>query len=62
MRPCLHFVGLRGDEYWRAVRVFGRPDFIHDAWDITAAAHAAPIDTVVFARGPADQKPRSFWR
>ena len=26
----VHFVGFRDDaEYWAAVRVFGRPDFIH---------------------------------
>jgi|TARA_R110000796_G_scaffold56611_1_gene131184 hypothetical protein len=26
----VHFVGFRnGDEYWSAVKVWGRPDFIH---------------------------------
>lgn len=25
----VHFIGFRGDEYWSAVRAFGRPHFIH---------------------------------
>lgn len=33
---CLHFVGFRGDEYNRAVAVFGTPDFIHRSWDARA--------------------------
>lgn len=62
MKPCLHFVGFRGDEYLRALRVFGRPDFIHIGWDLRAQREIAPGDVVVFAKGPADQAPalRSF--
>lgn len=61
-RPALHFVGFRGDEYVRAQRVFGRPDFIHIGWDLRAQREIAPGDVVVFARRPADQVPqaRSF--
>lgn len=61
-RPALHFVGLRGDEYVRAQRVFGRPDFVHIGWDLRAQREIAPGDIVVFARGSADQVPqaRSF--
>ncbi len=55
-----HFVGFRGDRYWNAVRVFGPPDMIHRDYDIYAANDIAPGDVVVFARGPADQRPRSF--
>lgn len=61
-RTALHFVGFRGDEYVRAQRVFGRPDFIHIGWDLRAQREIAPGDVVVFARGSADQAPstRSF--
>lgn len=62
MKICLHFVGFRGDEYHRARRVFGRPDFIHMGWDLRAQREIAPGDVVLFARGPSDQAPsvRSF--
>lgn len=61
-RPAVHFVGFRGDEYARACRVWGNPDFIHRGWDLRAAREIADGDTVVFARGPYDQQPcvRSF--
>lgn len=26
---CTHFIGFRGNEYWSAVRIWGRPHFIH---------------------------------
>ena len=48
--PCLHFVGFRDDAYTRAVRVFGRPDFVHRVWDHRAVGDVAPGDTVVFGR------------
>ena len=56
----VHFVGFRDDRYWNAVRVFGPPDVIHRAFDRYAADDIAPGDTVVFATGPHDQRPRSF--
>jgi len=58
MSAALHFVGFRDDRYWNAVRVFGPPDFIHPGWDARAQREIAPIDTVVFANGTADQEPR----
>lgn len=59
LRPCVHFVWFRGEEYWSAVRVWGRPDFIHRGWDRRARREIAPdIDTIVFAKGPHDQEPR----
>lgn len=54
----LHFVGFRGDEYTRACRAFGLPDFIHRGWDLRAQREIAPKDTVVFATGSFDQVPR----
>jgi hypothetical protein len=54
---ALHFVGFRGDEYIRAVRVFGPPDFIHIGWDRWAWAEVMPGDVAVFARGTSDDAP-----
>jgi hypothetical protein len=53
-----HFVGFRGDEYARACRVFGRPDFVHPGWDLRARREIEPGDRVIFARGNHDQHPR----
>ncbi len=58
IRPALHFVGFRGDEYTGARRVWGRPDYIHLGWDLRAQREIADGDVVVFARGEADQEPR----
>lgn len=58
-RPCLHFVAFRGDEWWSALRVWGRPDFVHPRWDTRAQREIAQGDTIVFARGTeADQPSR----
>jgi hypothetical protein len=55
MVPIVHFVGFRGDEYTRAVRIWGRPHYVHYVWDRRAQRDIAPCDTVVFARGDAGQ-------
>ncbi|WOF44335.1 hypothetical protein KNJ79_05230 [Sphingopyxis indica] len=52
---ALHFVWFRGDEYNRAIRVFGPPDFIHIGWDRRARREVLPDDIVIFARGEHDQ-------
>lgn len=59
-RPAMHFVGFRGDEYWRAIRVFGPPDFIHVGWDSWAKLDVAAGDVVVFARGTFDDPPSAY--
>lgn len=46
---CTHFVGFRGDEYTRACRVFGEPDFVHILWDRRARREIAPGDRIIFA-------------
>lgn len=46
-----HFVGFKGDEFNRACRVFGKPDFIHRMHDKRATAMFMPGDRVVFANG-----------
>lgn len=56
MSAAVHFVGFRGDEYLSAVRVWGKPGFIHMGWDRRARRDIDfERDTIVFARGPHDQ-------
>lgn len=57
MVACVHFVWFRGEEYISAVRVWGRPDFIHMGWDRRAQREIGEDDIVVFARGSHDQIP-----
>lgn len=51
--PAVHFVGFRGDEYARATKVWGKPDFIHRMMDprLVLGGELAPHDTVVIANG-----------
>lgn len=60
MNTCTHFVGFRDDRFTSAVRVFGRPDFIHPRWDQRAAREIAPGDIVVFADGDESQPVSRF--
>lgn len=53
---ALHFVGFRGDEFWSAVRIWGRPGFIHPKWDQRARREIAPGDIVIFATGDEHQR------
>lgn len=55
---AIHFVGFRGEEYHRARKIWGDPDFIHRGWDLRAKREIADGDTVVFAKGDANQQPR----
>ena len=47
----MHFVGFKDDRWWNAIRVFGRPDFVHRRWDRRAVAEVFDGDVVVFADG-----------
>ena len=38
--PAVHFIAFRGEEYWSAVKVWGRPNFIHRGWDTRALREA----------------------
>ena len=60
MKPALHFVGFRGDEYWSAVRIWGRPTFIHRRWDQRARREIADGDTIIFATGSEADEPSRF--
>ncbi|MGN7161893.1 hypothetical protein [Sphingomonas sp. SAFR-052] len=57
---ALHFIGFRGDEYVRAVRVFGTPDFVHIGWDRWARQEVVPGDIAVFAKGTFDDEPSAY--
>lgn len=58
---CLHFVGFRGDEYVRACRIFGRPDFIHRHNDqrLLRGGEMADGDMVIYANGY-EAKPTAY--
>lgn len=56
----IHFVGFKNDRYWNAVRVFGKPDFVHRFWDRRAHDEVAEGDSVVFADGDENQTVRAF--
>lgn len=45
---CVHFVGFRNEEYWSAVKVFGKPHFIHKDYDLRTFSEVAEDDVVVF--------------
>ena len=60
MRPAIHFVGFRDDRYWSAVKVWGKPDFIHRRWDKRAQREILESDTIVFAIGDDTQEPANF--
>ena len=47
--PMLHFVGFKDDRWHNAVKVWGKPDFIHRFYDHRAVGDIAPGDKVVFA-------------
>jgi len=55
VRPIIHFVGFRGDEYTSACRIWGKPHYVHYVWDRRAQRDIADCDTVVFAKGDCDQ-------
>lgn len=56
----LHFVRFKDDRWNNAVKVFGKPDFIHRFWDVRATHEVAPGDMVVFATGDDTQLVQPF--
>lgn len=51
MENAMHFVGFKGEEFHRAIAVFGQPDFIHRQHDGRCISMVMPDDTVVYANG-----------
>ncbi|HEY2007472.1 MAG TPA: hypothetical protein VGH23_00675 [Rhizomicrobium sp.] len=64
MKHALHFVGFKdprlekSERSYRAVRVFGWPDFYHRGWDCRARREIMDGDTIVFANRDWRQEPR----
>jgi len=61
MTQITHFVGFKGDEFCRALRVFGNPHFIHRFKDARFVSEVAPGDRVIFANGEEDKVRRGSW-
>jgi hypothetical protein len=57
---AIHFVGFRGEEWRSAIKIWGRPHFIHIGWDRRAQREIMPGDTIIFAQGDWTQ-PVSQW-
>lgn len=53
--PCVHFVAFRGEEYWSAVKVWGKPHVIHMGWDHRGQREIGEDDLVIFAKGDEHQ-------
>jgi hypothetical protein len=45
---CIHFVGFRGEEYWAAVKVWGKPDGIHLIHDMRMYGDVGEGDIIIF--------------
>lgn len=58
--PGLHFVGFRGEEYWSAVRIWGRPYSLYIGWDRYVMHAIIPEDTVIFTKGDWTQAPSEY--
>lgn len=59
MNSAVHFIGFRDTgTFWRAVRIFGYPDF----WDTRAAygGEYVPGDIRVFAKGTDKDEPSPY--
>lgn len=59
-KPCVHFVGFRGEEYWSAVRIWGTPDYVWPAASFRILGECAAHDTVIF--GPSAFNRPKKWK
>ncbi len=54
-RRVVQFIGFRGEEYWSAVKIWGKPQIIHMGWDRRARRDISEDDIVIFAQGDEHQ-------
>ena len=56
----VHFVNWTNPEqYWNAVRIWGKPDFVHRYWDSRVkGGEYHPNDTLIFFTGTESDTPR----
>ena len=57
---CTHFVGFTDDTFNRAIKVFGRPDFVHRYWDGRAKSMIGPCDRAIFSKGTDQDVPTIY--
>jgi hypothetical protein len=50
-QSCIHFVGFKGEEFHRAIAVFGKPDFIHRQNDGRCRSMIMDEDVAIYANG-----------
>lgn len=62
MQRHVHFVGFRGEEFWSAVKVWGRPDFIHLINDHRSEGDIADDDLVIFGPKATEEKSKFSWQ
>ena len=59
----VHFFGFRGVEYISAVRVWGKPDFVHPVHDRRAYVEYDPVNDIgVFANKETPDRIHSYRR
>ncbi len=54
----VHFISFRGEEYWSAVKVWGKPHYIHMGWDMRAQREIDEGDLIIFAQGSEADQPK----
>lgn len=57
---CVHFIGFNDERYWSAVRIWGKPHFIHRRWDRRAKREICDEDILVFAEGNWTDSPSKY--
>lgn len=60
MKNAIHFIRFSDDAYNRAIKVWGKPDFVHRNWDRRAQQEVQSGDTAVFAKGTDQNIPNHF--
>ena len=62
MSICVHFVGFTEEQRRRWRCVFGKPEYVHDKWDVRAEQEYQPGDVVVYAnKTPRRAEERDFF-
>lgn len=61
-KSSVHFVGFRGDEFVRAVRVWGWPDFIHAWHDHRMYGDVGPDDVIVLGPKGKEEISQFSWQ
>lgn len=61
MPRTVHYIGFRGDEYARALRIFGGPVMIHRVNDIRTQSEIDPeVDLAIYAGSEREERVREI--